>query len=80
MIFALRAYQDTVSPPRYQFFAFLVFGLPLGIGLAFYKWWPGLEGAQGLWFAMVASLFMVGLLLLKKLLKVRQLELRSMVE
>jgi len=64
---ALRAYHDTSSPPKYQFFAFWVIGLPLGIGLAFYDWWPGLEAAKGLWFGMVASLFLVGVLLLKRL-------------
>ena len=64
---ALRAYHDTASPPKYQFFAFWVVGLPLGIGLAFYGWWPGLEGAKGLWLAMVASLCLVGVLLLRRL-------------
>jgi len=64
---ALRAYHDTSSPPKYQFVSFLVFGLPIGIGLAFYNWWPGMEGAKGMWFAMVISLFMVGFLLLWRL-------------
>jgi MATE family multidrug resistance protein len=64
---ALRAYGDTVSPPKYQFLAFWVFGLPVGIGFAFYHWFPGLEGAKGLWLGMVASLFLVGVLLLKRL-------------
>lgn len=64
---SLRAYHDTSSPPKYQFVAFLVFGLPIGVGLAFYGWWPGLDGAKGMWFAMVVSLSMVGLLLLWRL-------------
>jgi len=67
VICALRAYHDTSSPPKYQFVSFLVFGLPIGIGLAFYNWWPGMEGAKGMWFAMVISLFMVGFLLLWRL-------------
>lgn len=67
VICALRAYHDTQSPPKYQFVAFLVMGLPVGIGLSFYGWWPGLEGAKGMWFAMVLSLFIVGLLLLWRL-------------
>ena len=64
---ALRAYHDTSSPPKYQLVAFWGLGLPVGVGLAFYGWWPGLEGAKGLWFAMVLSLFIVGLMLLKRL-------------
>ena len=68
VISALRAYHDTSSPPKYQFLAFWVFGLPIGVGLAFYDWLPGLAGAKGLWLAMVASLFIVGLLLLRRLL------------
>lgn len=67
VICALRAYHDTTSPPKYQFVAFWVFGLPIGVGLAFYNWWPGLEGAKGLWMAMVLSLFTVGLLLWRRL-------------
>lgn len=63
----LRAYHDTASPPKYQFVAFLVFGLPIGVGLAFYGWFPGLEGAKGMWAAMVLSLFVVGILLLRRL-------------
>lgn len=70
MISALRAYQDTISPPKYQFFAFWVFGLPVGIGISFYAWMPSLVGAKGMWFAMVVSLFIVGLLLLKRLINV----------
>ena len=62
VIGALRAYHDTSSPPKYQFFAFWVVGLPLGVGLAFYGWWPGLEGAKGFWMGMVSSLFLVGVL------------------
>ncbi len=68
VVCALRAYHDTTSPPKYQFFAFFVIGLPLGIGLSFYAWWPGLEGAKGLWLAMVASLSIVGVMLLRRLM------------
>jgi len=68
IISALRAYHDTSSPPKYQFVAFWVFGLPLGVGLAFFDWLPGYSGAKGLWLAMVLSLFLVGLLLLRRLL------------
>ena len=67
MVCALRAYHDTSSPPKYQLLAFWVFGLPIGVGLSFYGWWPGLEGAKGMWFAMVVSLSLVGLLLLRRL-------------
>jgi MATE family multidrug resistance protein len=67
MVCALRAYHDTSSPPKYQFLAFWVFGLPIGVGLSFYGWWPGLEGAKGMWFAMVVSLSLVGVLLLRRL-------------
>ena len=66
---ALRAYHDTASPPKYQFVAFLVFGLPIGIGLSFYNWFPGLAGAKGMWMAMVVSLFLVGVLLLWRLVR-----------
>ncbi|NND00511.1 MAG: MATE family efflux transporter, partial [Gammaproteobacteria bacterium] len=45
VICALRAYHDTASPPKYQIFAFWIIGLPLGIGLGFYGWWPGFVGA-----------------------------------
>jgi MATE family multidrug resistance protein len=68
VIGALRAYHDTSSPPKYQFFAFWVVGLPLGVGLAFYDWWPGLEQARGLWLGMVGSLFLAGFLLLRRLI------------
>lgn len=67
VICALRAYHDTSSPPKYQIVAFLLFGLPAGVGLAFYNWWPGLAGAKGMWLAMVLSLSLVGLLLLWRL-------------
>jgi len=63
MVCALRAYHDTSSPPKYQLLAFWGVGLPLGIGLSFFNWWPGLEGAKGMWLAMVVSLSIVGLLL-----------------
>ena len=66
-ICALRAYHDTASPPKFQLVAFWMLGLPIGVGLAFYSWWPGLEGAKGLWFGMVLSLFIVGVLLLRRL-------------
>lgn len=66
-IFALRAYHDTSSPPKYQFIAFCVFGLPIGVGLAFYGEKFGLGGAKGMWMAMVVSLFVVGVLLLRRL-------------
>ena len=62
-ICALRAYHDTASPPKYQFVAFLLVGMPLGIGLSFYGWWPGLEGAKGMWAAMLFSLSLVSALL-----------------
>ena len=66
-IFGLRAYQDTISPPKYQFLAFWVFGLPLGIYLSFFDTSFGLNGAKGMWFAMIVSLFVVGVLLLRRL-------------
>ncbi len=69
VICALRAYHDTTTPPKYQFVSFLMFGLPIGLGLAFWGWWPGLEGAKGMWFAMVVSLSMVGFMLLWRLAK-----------
>ena len=67
-VHGLRAYHDTASPPRYQLIAFWVFGLPIGIGLGFTEWFDGLEGAKGMWFAMVTSLTTVGLLLFWRLL------------
>lgn len=72
LICALRAYQDTSSPVKYQFVAFLIFGLPLGVGFTFYDLWPGLEGAKGMWFAMVVSLTLVGLSLTWRLLSMRR--------
>lgn len=71
LICALRAYQDTSSPLKYQFVAFLMLGLPLGIAFTFYDLWPGLEGAKGMWFAMVISLTLVGLSLSWRLLSLR---------
>ncbi len=68
MIHGLRAYHDTASPPRYQLIAFWIFGLPIGVGLSYGWWLPSLEGAKGMWFAMVLSLTVVGLLLLVRLL------------
>jgi len=69
MICALRAYHDTSSPPKYQFLAFWIFGLPIGVGLSFYQWWPSLAGAKGMWFAMVVSLSIVGILLFWRLMQ-----------
>ncbi len=67
IVCALRAYNDTASPPKYQILSFWVFGVPLGVGLAFYEWIPGLGGAPGMWFAMTASLYLVAILLLFRL-------------
>lgn len=67
VVFALRAYQDTLTPMKVMFFGFYVVGLPLGIWLAFDDWWPTMNGAIGLWAGMVGSLFLVGVLLLRKL-------------
>lgn len=67
LICALRAYHDTASPPKYQFVAFIVFGMPLGIGLSFYSLWPGLEGAKGMWTAMLVSLSLVSFFLIWRL-------------
>jgi len=47
-MFGLRAYQDTSAPPKYQFLAFWVFGLPLGVYLAFNDMRFGLSGAKGM--------------------------------
>jgi len=66
-VFGLRAYQDTVSPPKHQFVAFWLIGLPIGVGLAFYGTDLGLAGAKGMWMGMVVSLFVAGVLLLKRL-------------
>jgi len=66
-IFGLRAYQDTASPPKYQLLAFWVFGLPLGVYLSFYDTVFQLNGAKGMWFAMIVSLFVVGVFLLRRL-------------
>lgn len=67
VISAMRAYHDTASPPKYQIFSFWLLGLPLGIGLAFYQWLPGLDGAKGMWVAMLLSLSVVAVLLLRRL-------------
>ncbi len=72
VVHALRAYHDTSSPPKYQLLAFWGVGLPIGVGLSFYGLWPGLEGAKGMWFAMVVSLTLVGILLLIRLLRYRK--------
>jgi MATE family multidrug resistance protein len=67
VVFALRAYQDTVTPPKIMFFGFFMVGLPIGIWLAFFAGIDSLSAAKGLWFGMVSSLFLVGFLLLRKL-------------
>ena len=64
---ALRAYHDTASPPRYQMFAYWLIGLPLGVGLGFYTEGYWFSGPQGFWFAMVVSLLIAGVLMLKRL-------------
>jgi MATE family multidrug resistance protein len=69
-IAALRAYHETASPPRYQIFAYWIVGLPLGIALGFYLDIPLISGPQGFWFAMVVSLLIAGLLMLRKLMLV----------
>jgi len=69
VVFALRAYQDTVTPPKVMFVGFFLIGLPLGIWLGFYAGLPQFAGAKGLWFGMVGSLFLVGVLLLRHLIK-----------
>ncbi len=72
VVHALRAYHDTSSPPKYQLLAFWGVGLPVGVGLSFSDVWPSLNGAKGMWLAMVISLTLVGLLLLRRLLAHRQ--------
>lgn len=67
VVYALRAYHDTKTPPKVMFIGFFLFGLPLGIYLAFFAGIPALSGAKGLWLAMVASLSLVGALLLAQL-------------
>ncbi len=74
-IFGLRAYHDTASPPKYQLIAFWLFGLPLGIYLTFNDTTLGLDGAKGMWFSMIVSLFVVGVLLLIRLNRVAEIEL-----
>jgi MATE family multidrug resistance protein len=69
-IAALRAYHETASPPRYQIFAYWIVGLPLGIALGFYLDVPLISGPQGFWFAMVVSLLIAGLLMVRKLMLV----------
>ena len=66
---ALRAYHETASPPRYQMFAYWVVGLPLGIGLGFYSEHPWFGGPHGFWLAMVVSLLLAGLLMMRRLLQ-----------
>lgn len=72
VVYALRAYQDTVTPSKVMFIGFWLVGLPLGIALAFYDWWPEMNGAKGLWTGMVGSLFLVGGLLLWHLVRMVQ--------
>lgn len=72
VVHALRAYHDTSSPPKYQLLAFWGIGLPVGVGLSFSDFWPSLNGAKGMWLAMVISLTVVGVLLLRRLLAHRQ--------
>ena len=69
-IAALRAYHDTVSAPKVQMFAYWLIGLPLAIGLGFYSELPGISGPHGFWVAMIVSLSISGLMLLRRLLKV----------
>lgn len=74
-VHGLRAYHDTTSPPKYQLIAFWVFGLPIGIGLGFTDFISGLEGAKGMWLAMVTSLTVVGLLLFGRLMRLGKQDL-----
>ena len=37
--------------------------MPLGVGLSFYNYVPGLSGAKGMWTAMLLSLMLVSLFL-----------------
>ena len=69
-IAALRAYHDTVSAPKVQMFAYWLIGLPIAIGLGFYSELPGVSGPHGFWVAMIISLSISGLLLLRRLIKV----------
>jgi len=69
-IAALRAYHDTVSAPKIQMFAYWLIGLPVAIWLGFYSELPGISGPYGFWVAMLVSLTISGLLLLRRLLKV----------
>lgn len=54
-VYALRAYRDTLSPVRFQIFAFWVFAFPVGHILASQPWSP-LVGAQGYWAGMTVGL------------------------
>ena len=67
---ALRAYEDTVSPLKFQIASFWLVGLPLGVVLAFSNYWPQMNGAKGMWLAMTASLYLVAVLLVVRLKKV----------
>ena len=69
-IAALRAYHDTVSAPKIQMFAYWLIGLPVAVGLGFYSDLPGISGPHGFWVAMLVSLTISSLLLLRRLLKV----------
>jgi MATE family multidrug resistance protein len=63
----LRAYKDTKTPPKYQFVAFWLIGLPLGYFLSFNDWISALNGPQGFWFAMVIVLGLTSFMLIIKL-------------
>ena len=69
-IAALRAYHDTVSAPKIQMFAYWLIGLPVAIGLGFYSDLPGISGPYGFWVAMLVSLTISSLLLLRRLFNV----------
>ena len=69
-IAALRAYHDTISAPKIQMIAYWLIGLPIAIVLGFYSDLPGISGPHGFWIAMLVSLSISGLWLLRRLLKV----------
>jgi MATE family multidrug resistance protein len=69
-IAALRAYHDTMSAPKIQMVAYWLIGLPIAIVLGFYSDLPGISGPHGFWIAMLVSLSISGLWLLRRLLKV----------
>lgn len=69
VVYALRAYQDTVTPPKVMFVGFFIVGIPIGLWFGFYAGIPQLAGAKGLWLGMVSGLLLVGVLLLHHLRK-----------